>query len=214
MALIQIANALVQGPTGTARFERRAIGRNPDVTDFRFTGSRAVINLSVHYQATAHTAPERDIERWIETHTRPAHSFTERCRVGIVLRNDAHTGDLFEPTRQIKIRPTFNLMRSRDSSRFAIDRPAKTNAYCRDFVCAKQLRKSGLDLVTNSLRAQRKVHREFPAFRDLARTISDYELQFRPANFDTKEHRNLRCLYNYRPHPGPLPQERETPWRA
>jgi hypothetical protein len=48
----------------------------------------------------------------------------------------------------------------------------------------------------------------------LARTISDYELQFRPANFDTKEHRNLRCLYNYRPHPGPLPQERETPWRA
>src|SRR5687768_7648289 len=72
-------NALVHGPTSTARFDNGAVTIQSHMTDFRLARFRAVINRTIHDQTSADAAPQRDVEDGIECHTRSLGGLTE-CR--------------------------------------------------------------------------------------------------------------------------------------
>src|SRR5262245_59245172 len=103
-------------PTGAPLFNDRPVAVQSEMTEFRLSWRQPMINPSVDDQAAAHAAAEVEIEDWIATCASAAGRLCQGCRIGIILQNHRRRRQCAQPTAQVEIGQTFDLIRERDMS--------------------------------------------------------------------------------------------------
>ena len=124
----------------------------PEVPDFRFTWSGAVVNFSICHEAAANPAAESHVKYGVQTLSSAMTSFTQRRHVCIVVDSCWNTGNLTEPCPQLKIGPTLDLMGTADLADVPIDWPSKTDTNSGDVGLCQQRRQCLFDLLPDALR--------------------------------------------------------------
>src|ERR1043165_5153378 len=126
-ARFELADFGVHRPTRTARFNRRPLTVQADVSDLCFARFGSMINLFIHYQAATDAAAEGNVEYNVESRSRSVHRLTQCPHIGIVIDSDWLSCQLLQPLAQIKVGPAHNLMRAANLARFPVDRSPKTD---------------------------------------------------------------------------------------
>ena len=132
-------------------------------------------------------AAEGDKKNGVEPGTRSPRRLAERGGVRVVVHAHGQTGQLMEPVAKGKFRPAVDLMGTTDFASLPIHRPAEAGADGARRMRRDQFRQCGLDLPPDTLTAFARRDGESAALHDVRRRVTDHQLQFGAADFNSKE---------------------------
>src|SRR6267154_3611651 len=109
-ACFQRPNPAIDSPTRAARLTRRSAAGQPHMAQFRFSWHCAMIDPSIHDQATAHATSQRDVENRVESPACAVRGLSQSRNVRVVVDDYRSASEILKPFAQLKVRPAFNVM--------------------------------------------------------------------------------------------------------